>query len=166
MTSNSAKACAMASTEPGRRSTISATWVIVKTKTRSKKSSSVETRSSRDVLVSGMAERQLRLGRPVRGIDAVEQAAGRFPAVDPVDGLGEQGSDRAHRELGPVGDRYRHRVGGEHLGDAGVVAQPLQRLAGEQSVRARDSHARAVLLGEPVEQLDDRPAGGDLVVED
>ena len=73
--------------------------------------------------------------------------------------------DGAHLQLGPAG-RRRDGVGGDHLGDHRVVAQPLHRAPGEQPVGAGDGRLGDPAVGEPVEQLDDRATGGDLVVED
>src|SRR5688572_65861 len=107
---------------------------------------------------------QLGLRWRVSGIDAVEEARDRLPRVDAGDGFGEEPRHGAYLQLGPaVG--CRHGVGGDDLGDRRMVAQPLDRLAGEEAVRAGDRCLAAALLLELVHQLDDGSPGGDLVVE-
>src|SRR3954452_1618387 len=158
MTASSTRACATVRAD-GWCSTISATWVMVKTKTRSKKSSRVETRSS----PAGSAiERELRLRRPVRRVHAVEEAADGFATVDAGDRLREQRRDRPHREQRPLVGALRDGVGGDDLAHHRVVVQPGQRLAGEQSMGAGDGGGGAVLPREPLQQFDDRATGGDL----
>src|SRR3954454_1442666 len=117
MTASSTRACATVRAD-GWCSTISATWVIVKTKTRSKNSSRVETRSSR---AGSAIEGQLRLRRPVRGVDTVEEAADGFAAVDARDRLGEQRRDRPDGQQRPVVGGLRHGVGGDDLAHHRVV---------------------------------------------
>src|SRR6476659_359134 len=101
MTSSSGSACAAAD-QDGWCSTISATWVIVNTKTRSKNSSSVATRSCGVPGSAMRREGQLRLRRAVRRVDTVEQAADRFAAVDARDRLGEQRGYRPDRQPRPI----------------------------------------------------------------
>src|SRR3954447_2809786 len=117
MTASSTRACATVRAD-GWCSTISATWVMVKTKTRSKNSSRVETRSSR---AGSAIERELRLRRPVRRVHAVEEAADRLAAVDAGDGLAEQRRDGAHGEQRPLVGGLRHGVGGDDLAHHRVV---------------------------------------------
>src|SRR4051812_48178112 len=126
-----------AARQDGWCSTTSATWVMVKTKTRSKNSSRVETRLPSASVTSG-AEGQLRLRRAVRRVDAVEQAADRLAAVDARDRLGEQRRHRADRQLRPLLGGLRDGVGRDDLADHGVVVQPGQGLAREEAVRAGD----------------------------
>src|SRR3954471_20055904 len=110
-------------------------------------------------------EGQLGLGRAQRRVHAVEQAADRLAGVHPGDRLGEQVRHGPDLQLRPPA-RGRHGVGGDDLADHRVVAEPFDGLADEQPVRARDGRTGAAELLQLVEQLDDRPAGGDLVVED
>ncbi len=101
----------------------------------------------------------------VRGVDAVEEAGDRLALVDPADRLRDQPGDGAHAELRPASGR-RNRVGGDDLGDHRVSAQALHRLPAEEAVGARHGGLGHPLVGETVEELDDRATGGDLVVED
>ena len=87
-----------------------------------------------------------RLGRAVGRVDTVEEAADRLARVDPLDGRAEEPGHGADLQLGPVG-RRRDGVGGDHLGDHRVAAEPLDRLADEQPVRTGDRGRRAAALG-------------------
>jgi hypothetical protein len=84
--------------------------------------------------------------------------------VDALDRLREKAGNRSDLQGRPAGGRG-NGVGGHHLRHHGVVPQPLDCAAGEETVRACDCRLGAAHLLEPVEQLDDGSAGRDLVVE-
>jgi hypothetical protein len=66
----------------------------------------------------------------------------------------------------PVVLRHRHRVRAHQLVHVRLGDQLAQRAVREQPVRAGDAHGPHVLLAQPVQQLDQRGATGDLVVDD
>ena len=85
--------------------------------------------------------------------------------VDPGDRLGEQPGHRPDLQVGPAAGAGTVSVVTTSV-IIGWVLQPLDGRAGEQPVGAGDRRLGAAEVLEPLQQLDDRAAGGDLVVED
>src|SRR5918995_5153112 len=81
-------------------------WVMVNTKTRSKKSSRVETRSVRSARSAGWATSDPRLGREPAGGDGLAQGL--------VVGLGLVGVRPGEAGKGPVGAVALAEVAGQH----------------------------------------------------
>jgi oligopeptidase B len=94
----------------------------------------------------------------------VEQGADRLAVVDAADGLGQSRSDRQDVQLRVVG-RDGCRVGAHNLGHVGG-GQLVQRVVGEQAMRAGHRHRTRPLLGQPGQQLEHGRAARDLIVED
>jgi len=84
--------------------------------------------------------------------------------MDASDRFSEKRSDTDRGQFGPAG-RRRHGVGGDHIVDELVGAQPLDGASGEQPMGAGNRHRQNAEVPEPLGDLEDRPAGGDLVVQ-
>ena len=80
------------------------------------------------------------------------------------DGLGERRRDGDDVQL-RCRLRGRQRIGGDDLTHQRLRRDPLQRAIAEQPVRTGDTHRPSVPFAQPVQELDDRGAAGDLVVE-